>query len=88
VGHASRSTGLLRLEASQARVFHSGLKTSGGTTQVVHEASSRRLRRSEVKDGRFDGVGCGAVHVGPNYPYFIVVFFLAHMGIFVFWFLL
>jgi hypothetical protein len=32
VGHALRSSGLLRVEASQARVSQSGLKTSGGAT--------------------------------------------------------
>jgi hypothetical protein len=32
VGHASRSSGLLRGEASLARVFQSGLKTGGGMT--------------------------------------------------------
>jgi hypothetical protein len=32
VGHASRSSGLLHMEASQARVSQSGLKTGGGTT--------------------------------------------------------
>jgi hypothetical protein len=31
-GHASRSSGLLRVEASLARVFQSGLKTGGGMT--------------------------------------------------------
>jgi hypothetical protein len=31
-GHASRSSSLLHLEASQARVTQSGLKTSGGVT--------------------------------------------------------
>jgi hypothetical protein len=31
VGHASRSGGLLRLEASRARVSQFGLKTGGGT---------------------------------------------------------
>jgi hypothetical protein len=31
-GHASRSSGLLRLEASLARVSLSGLKTGGGAT--------------------------------------------------------
>jgi hypothetical protein len=29
-GHVSRSSGLLRVEASLARVFQSGLKTGGG----------------------------------------------------------
>jgi hypothetical protein len=32
VGHASRSSGLLRVEVSLARVFQSGLKTGGGAT--------------------------------------------------------
>jgi hypothetical protein len=31
-GHASRSSGLLGIEASLARVFQPGLKTGGGTT--------------------------------------------------------
>jgi hypothetical protein len=30
VGHTSRSSGLLRIEASRVRVSQSGLKTSGG----------------------------------------------------------
>jgi hypothetical protein len=32
VGHTSRSSGLLHLEASHARVSQSGLKTGGGMT--------------------------------------------------------
>jgi hypothetical protein len=32
VGHTSRSNGLLRVEASLARVFQSDLKTGGGAT--------------------------------------------------------
>jgi hypothetical protein len=32
VGHASRSSDLLHVEASLARVSQSGLKTDGGTT--------------------------------------------------------
>jgi hypothetical protein len=32
VGHVSRSSGLLRVEASLARVSQSGLKTDGGAT--------------------------------------------------------
>jgi hypothetical protein len=47
-GYTSRSSGLLRVEASLARVFQSGLKTGGGATaggsrgtiaEVVLEAS-------------------------------------------------
>jgi hypothetical protein len=32
VGHMSRSSGLLHVEVSRARVSQSGLKTSGGAT--------------------------------------------------------
>jgi hypothetical protein len=32
VGHALRSSGLFGVEASVARVSHSGLKTAGGVT--------------------------------------------------------
>jgi hypothetical protein len=48
VGHASRSSGLLRVKASLAKIFQSGLKTDGGVTaggargtipEVVSEAS-------------------------------------------------
>jgi hypothetical protein len=48
VGHASRSSSLLGVEASLARVFQSGLKTGGGAmtggargtfTEVASEAS-------------------------------------------------
>jgi hypothetical protein len=48
VGHVLRSSGLLRVEASLARVSQSGLKTGGGATtggtrgtitEVVLEAS-------------------------------------------------
>jgi hypothetical protein len=47
-GHASRSSGLLRVEASLARISQSGLKTGGGVmagaargtiTEVASEAS-------------------------------------------------
>jgi hypothetical protein len=51
---------------------------------VVHMASSWRLRESEAKDDRFDGVRCGALEVGPNYPSLVVIFLLGHMGILVF----
>jgi hypothetical protein len=48
VGHASRSSSLLGVEVSLARVFQSGLKTNGGATtggargtitEVMSEAS-------------------------------------------------
>jgi hypothetical protein len=38
VGHASRSSGLLRVKISLARVFQSGLKTGrGATTGGAHD---------------------------------------------------
>jgi hypothetical protein len=56
-GHMSRSSGLLYMEASRARVLQSGLKTGGGTVRMVHMALSRMLHRVEVKDGRVDVMG-------------------------------
>jgi hypothetical protein len=80
VGHASRSSVFLRLEASQARLFQSGLKTDGGVERMVHMTSSRRLRRVEAEDGRVDGMGC----IGPFYPNFIVFIVLGTRGILIF----
>jgi hypothetical protein len=51
---------------------------------VVHVASSRRSQGNEAKDGRFDGIGCGAIEVGSNYSSLDVIFLLAHRGILVF----
>jgi hypothetical protein len=42
VGHASRSSGLLRLEASRARVSQSSLKTGRGVARMVLLTSSWR----------------------------------------------
>jgi hypothetical protein len=56
--HASRSSGLLRLEASQARVSQSSLKTSEGMAWTGHIASSQRLHGDEAEDGRVDATGC------------------------------
>jgi hypothetical protein len=55
---------------------------------MAHMAPSRRSRGSEEKVGRFDGVRCSAVEVGPNYSSLVVIFLLAHRGIVVFWLLL
>jgi hypothetical protein len=57
VGHTLKSSGLLHLEASLARVSQSSLKTSGGATQMVHVASSWRSCGDEAKDGRVDETG-------------------------------
>jgi hypothetical protein len=57
VRHASRSSGLLHMEASWVRVFQSDLKTDGGVAWMVHVESSWRLRRGHVEDGRVDAMG-------------------------------
>jgi hypothetical protein len=61
VRHATRSSGLLRLEASQDRVSQSGLKTSAGAAWMVHVASSRRSCGVQAEDGRVNAMGC----IGP-----------------------
>jgi hypothetical protein len=53
---------------------------------VLHVASSRRLRESEAKDGRFDGIGCNEAKIRRNNPSLAVISLLAHMGIVVFYF--
>jgi hypothetical protein len=52
--------------------------------RMVH-VTSRRLRGSETKDGRFDGVGCGATKVRPNCPSLAVNFFSAYRNFLVFY---
>jgi hypothetical protein len=64
MGHVSRSSDLLRLEASRARVFQSGLKIGGGAVWMIHLASSRRLCRVESEDRRVDATG----YIGSFYP--------------------
>jgi hypothetical protein len=66
-------------EASQVRIFQSGLKTSGDAMTVVHVAPSWRSREDQVEDGRVDALG----YVRPCYPYFVVFIVLGHMDIFV-----
>jgi hypothetical protein len=79
VGHATRSSGLLDVEASLARVFQSGLKIWASKLRVVHVAPSQRLRRRQVEDGRVDTMGC----VRPCHPTFAVFNVLGHRGIIV-----
>jgi hypothetical protein len=50
VGRASRSSGLLLLEASWTRISQSGLKIGEGAARMVHMTLSRRLRRVEAED--------------------------------------
>jgi hypothetical protein len=68
VGHASRSSGLLRVEASQTRVSQFASKLAEPRRRVMHVVSSWRLRRDEAEDGRVDAMG----YVGLSYPYFAV----------------
>jgi hypothetical protein len=63
-GHASRSSGLLRVEASRARISQSGLKTGGGVTWMVYVTSSWGLHHDQVEDGRVDAMS----YVGACYP--------------------
>jgi hypothetical protein len=84
VGHVSRSSSLLRLDTSRARVSQSSLNTGGDAAQMVHVTSSRKLHGSEAKDDRSDGVGCSAVEVGQKYHSLVVISFLACRGILVF----
>jgi hypothetical protein len=80
VGHESRFSGLLRLEASRARISQSGFKTSGGVAQMVHVASSRRSRGVQAKGGWIDVTGC----IGPFYPDFAIFIVLGPEGVLVF----
>jgi hypothetical protein len=50
MGHALRSSSLLRLEVSQARVSQTNLKTGRATAQMVHMASSQRSCGDEAKN--------------------------------------
>jgi hypothetical protein len=54
----SRSSDLLCLEASRARVSQSSLKTVGGMVWMLHVASLWRSCGDEAKDGRVDAMGC------------------------------
>jgi hypothetical protein len=76
VGHASRSSGLIHLEASRVRVFQSSLKTGGGATQMMHMASSRRSHEDEAEDDQVGVTGCIRLFC-PNYIVFVV---LDHKG--------
>jgi hypothetical protein len=77
VGHASRSSSLLGVEASLARVSQSGLKTAEARLRVVHVTPSRRLRQRQAEAGRVDTIGC----VGRCYPCFAVFLLLGLRGV-------
>jgi hypothetical protein len=79
VGHASRSSGLLCVEASLARVSQCSLKTGGDATVGGARDISQRWRWSQVEDGWVDVTGC----TGPFYPTFAVFNVLGTRGIIV-----
>jgi hypothetical protein len=80
VGHMSRSSGLLRLEASRTRVSQFASKLAEPRRRVVHVASSRRSCGDEAEDGRVDVMGC----IRLLYPNFVVLSILDPRGILVF----
>jgi hypothetical protein len=69
-GCALRSSGLFRLEACWARVFQSSLKTSGGTTRMVHVTSSWRSRGVEAENGQVHTMD----RIRLFYPNFVIFF--------------
>jgi hypothetical protein len=74
VGHASRCSGLLYLEASRARVSQSRLKTDRGAARMVHVTSSQRSRGDKAKDERVNVMGC----IRLFYPNFVIFVVLCH----------
>jgi hypothetical protein len=79
-GHASISSNLLCVKASQVRVSQFGLKTGGGVAQMVHVAPLRRSRGDQVEDRRVEAMGC----IRPCYPNFVVFIVLGHRDILLF----
>jgi hypothetical protein len=72
VGHASRSSCLLRVETSRAMISQFGLKTGKGAVWMVHVTSSRRSRQDEPENGRVDATGCIKLFY-PKFAVFIVL---------------
>jgi hypothetical protein len=71
-GYMSRSSGLIRLKMSWARISQSSLKTGGGVARMVHVVSLWRSRRDEVKDGWVDAMSCIRLFY-PNFAVFIIL---------------
>jgi hypothetical protein len=81
VRHISRSSDLLRVKASRASVFQSGLKSGRDTAWMVRMTSLRRLHRVKAVDGWVDVTGC----VEPFYFKFIVFYVLDARSILLFY---
>jgi hypothetical protein len=79
VGHASRYSGLLHVEASLDRVFQSGLKTGGGATMCGACDTIVEVALEASKDGWVDVMD----YVGPCYLTFAVFNVLGPSGIIV-----
>jgi hypothetical protein len=77
VGHASRSSGLLCVEARLARVFSLTSRLAEVRRRVMHVAPSQRLCQSQVEDGRVDTIDC----VGSCYLCFVIFILLCHRDI-------
>jgi hypothetical protein len=75
-GHASRSSGNLRLEVSRVGVSQFKPKTSRGAAQIMHVASSWRSRGDEAEDGWVDAMSC----IGLFYPNFAIFIVLGNKG--------
>jgi hypothetical protein len=58
MGHELRSNGLLNVEVSQDRVSSLASRLAEVQWRMVRMAPSRRLRRSQVEDGRVDKSAC------------------------------
>jgi hypothetical protein len=80
VGHASRSSSLLGVEASLARVSQSGLKTGEGATMGGAPGTIAEVAPEASYRWTVDATGC----IGPCYPCFAVFFLLGPRGIIVF----
>jgi hypothetical protein len=79
MGHASISSGLLRLEASPATVSQFASKLTEERRWVVHVKSSWRSRGDKAEDRRVDATGC----IRLFYPNFVVFVVLSPRGILV-----
>jgi hypothetical protein len=80
MGHASRSSSLLHVEASRARVSQFASKLMEARRWVVHVAPSQSSHGDQVEDRWADVMG----YVGPCFPYFAIFCVLGPRGILLF----
>jgi hypothetical protein len=78
--HMSRSSDLLRLEASRARVSQSDLNTDGGVAQMAHVTLLWMLRWVKAEDGQVDMMG----YIEHFYLNFIIFYILDPSDILIF----